>query len=138
MPGEQWILGFIWPKKNHGYSISAKRYDFCPHLIKLDIFDITLSPIHTCTLENHVMPTPPLPTYLVMHCKFNWASQVNWECCSSFGLQTKQVDSCATCEFRFAESGRCPLFSVLLFGRTQIPTYLDQLKKVKLYNLFIK
>ena len=30
-------------KKNHGYSISAQSYDFCPHLIKLDILDFTLS-----------------------------------------------------------------------------------------------
>ena len=30
-------------QKNHGYSISAQSYDFCPHLIKLDIFDFTLS-----------------------------------------------------------------------------------------------
>ena len=32
-------------KKNHGYSISAQRYDFCPHLIQLDILDFTLSHI---------------------------------------------------------------------------------------------
>ena len=30
-------------KKNHGYSISAQSYDFCPRLIKLDILDFTLS-----------------------------------------------------------------------------------------------
>ena len=30
-------------KKNHGYSISAQSYDFCPHLIQLDILDFTLS-----------------------------------------------------------------------------------------------
>ena len=32
-------------QKNHGYSISAQSYDFCPRLIKLDILDFTLSPI---------------------------------------------------------------------------------------------
>ena len=32
-------------KKKHGYSISAKSYDFCPCLIKLDILDFTLSRI---------------------------------------------------------------------------------------------
>ena len=31
-------------KKNHGYSIPAKSYDFCPHLTQLDILDFTLSP----------------------------------------------------------------------------------------------
>jgi len=30
-------------KKNHGYSIPAKSYDFCPHLTQLDILDFTLS-----------------------------------------------------------------------------------------------
>ncbi len=30
-------------KKNHGYSIPAQSYDFCPHLIQLDILDFTLS-----------------------------------------------------------------------------------------------
>ena len=30
-------------QKNHGYSISAQSNDFCPHLIKLDILDLTLS-----------------------------------------------------------------------------------------------
>ena len=44
MPGEQWILGFIWPK-NHSYSISAQSYNFCPRLIQLDILDFTLSHI---------------------------------------------------------------------------------------------
>ena len=34
-------------KTNYGYSISAQSYDFCPHLIKLDILDFTLS--HICT-----------------------------------------------------------------------------------------
>ena len=43
MPGEQYILGIIWPTKNNGYSISAKSYDFCRHLRKLDIIDLTLS-----------------------------------------------------------------------------------------------
>ena len=32
-------------KKNHGYSISAQSYDFCPCLIKLDILDFTVSHI---------------------------------------------------------------------------------------------
>jgi len=32
-------------KKNHGYSIPAQSYDFCPHLIQLDILDFTLSHI---------------------------------------------------------------------------------------------
>ena len=32
-------------KKNHGYSIAAQSYDFCPHLTQLDILDFTLSPI---------------------------------------------------------------------------------------------
>ena len=32
-------------KKNHGYSILAPSYNFCPHLIKLDILDFTLSHI---------------------------------------------------------------------------------------------
>ena len=32
-------------QKNHGYSISAKSYDFCPHLRKLDNLDFTLSHI---------------------------------------------------------------------------------------------
>ena len=36
-------LGIYLAKKNHGYSISAQSYDFCPHLIKLDILDFTLS-----------------------------------------------------------------------------------------------
>ena len=30
-------------QKNHGYSIPAQSYDFCPHLIQLDILDFTLS-----------------------------------------------------------------------------------------------
>ena len=30
-------------KKNHGYSISAQSYEFCPHLIQLDILDFILS-----------------------------------------------------------------------------------------------
>ena len=30
-------------EKNHGYSIPAQSYDFCPHLIQLDILDVTLS-----------------------------------------------------------------------------------------------
>ena len=30
-------------QKNHGYSISAQSYNFCPHMIKLDILDFTLS-----------------------------------------------------------------------------------------------
>ena len=30
-------------EKNHGYSISAQSYDFCPRLIQLDILDFTLS-----------------------------------------------------------------------------------------------
>ena len=30
-------------KKNHGYSIPARSYDFCPHLTQLDILDFTLS-----------------------------------------------------------------------------------------------
>ena len=33
-------------KKNHGYSIPAQSYDFCPHLIQLDILDFTLSHIY--------------------------------------------------------------------------------------------
>ena len=33
--------------KNHGNSISAQSYDFCPRLIKLDILNITLSHIDT-------------------------------------------------------------------------------------------
>ena len=33
-------------QKNHGYSIPAQSYDFCPHLIQLDILDFTLSLIH--------------------------------------------------------------------------------------------
>ena len=32
-------------QKNHGYSISAQSYDFCPRLTKLDILDLTLSHI---------------------------------------------------------------------------------------------
>ena len=32
-------------QKNHGYSISAQSYDFCPHLAQLNIFDFTLSPV---------------------------------------------------------------------------------------------
>ena len=32
-------------KKNHGYSIPARSYDFCPHLTQLDILDFTLSHI---------------------------------------------------------------------------------------------
>ena len=32
-------------QKNHGYSISAQSYDFCPHLTQLDILDFTLSHI---------------------------------------------------------------------------------------------
>ena len=31
-------------KKNHGFSISAQSYDFCPHLRKFDIVDFTVSP----------------------------------------------------------------------------------------------
>ena len=30
-------------KKNHGYSISAQSYGFCPRLIQLDILDFILS-----------------------------------------------------------------------------------------------
>ena len=33
-------------KKNCGSSISAQSYDFCPHLIQLDILDFTLSHIY--------------------------------------------------------------------------------------------
>ena len=32
-------------QKNHSYSISAQSYDFCPHLIQLNILDFTLSHI---------------------------------------------------------------------------------------------
>ena len=34
--------------KNLGYSIPAQSYDFCPHLIQLDILDFTLSRIYQC------------------------------------------------------------------------------------------
>ena len=38
--------------KNHGYSISAQSYDFCPCLIKLDILYFTLSHMPThCASE---------------------------------------------------------------------------------------
>ena len=30
-------------QKNHGHSISAQSYDFCPHLTQLDILDFTIS-----------------------------------------------------------------------------------------------
>ena len=30
-------------QKNHGYSISAQSYDFCPHLAHLNTLDFTLS-----------------------------------------------------------------------------------------------
>ena len=33
--------------KNHGYSISAKSYDFCPHGTQLYILDFTMSHIHS-------------------------------------------------------------------------------------------
>ena len=33
-------------KKNHGYSILAQSYEFCPRLIQLDILDFTLSHKH--------------------------------------------------------------------------------------------
>ena len=38
-------------KKNHGYSISAQSYDFCPHLLQLDILDLTLSHMHLIEKE---------------------------------------------------------------------------------------
>ena len=51
-------------QKNHGYSISAQSYDFCPHLRKLDILDFTLSPMY---LER----TSPAPA---VHCAFKEVS----------------------------------------------------------------
>ena len=38
-------------KKNHGYSIPARSYDFCPHLTQLDILDFTLSHIQSTPVE---------------------------------------------------------------------------------------
>ena len=55
MPGEQWILGFIWPKKSHGFSISAQSYDFCPRLIQRDILDFTLSLMRSELLRCNVL-----------------------------------------------------------------------------------
>ena len=47
----------------------------------------------TYMLESHVMPTPPLPTHLVMHYTFqlSFSSEL---CCSCFGHTAWQVDSC--------------------------------------------
>ena len=39
---------YLVKKKNHGYSISAQSYDFCPRLIQLDILDFSLSHVRTC------------------------------------------------------------------------------------------
>ena len=38
-------------QKNHGYSIPAKSYDFCPHLTQLDILDFTLSQMKYIKLQ---------------------------------------------------------------------------------------
>ena len=42
-------------KQNHGYSVSALSYDFCPHLIQLYILDFTLSHI----ILNETVPLLP-------------------------------------------------------------------------------
>ena len=50
-------------KKNHGYSISAKSYDFCPHLIKLDILDFTLSHMD---IQRDSYAVPPLDFWITL------------------------------------------------------------------------
>ena len=60
MSGEQWILGFIWPK-NHAWSISAQSYDFRPRLLKLDILDFTVSLIQGVEVEAGLPSCPPDP-----------------------------------------------------------------------------
>ena len=51
-------------KKNHGYLLSVQSYGFCPHLIKLDILDFTLShiPILTWILLSRVKLTGAILT----------------------------------------------------------------------------
>ena len=42
------IIVYLAPQ-NHGYTILSQSHDFCPLLRKLDILDITLSPIQYST-----------------------------------------------------------------------------------------
>ena len=45
-------LKVYWAQTNHGYSIPAQSYDFCPHLKQLHILDFTLSLIQLVVMIN--------------------------------------------------------------------------------------
>ena len=55
-------------KKNHGYSISAQSYDFCPHLIKLDILDFTLHYVFSSIVALHSFRLKLCSVKYIVHC----------------------------------------------------------------------
>ena len=52
MVGEQWISGFVWHQNIIGYLISARSYEFFPHLPPS--FDFTLSHIQVVVTKNGI------------------------------------------------------------------------------------